>query len=146
MYRSALSYLIVFLSPWLLIMLANRHDPNNKLFAAFQLGFVAVAIGIGVLWHLLSKGANPLTLFPQNGSSRVSANWVTGAHLRRIEFGEFADNLEALVILRSCLARGEIVESYPELVRLREHITLRGDPKSVALLLPAIDYAIGRTR
>jgi hypothetical protein len=67
-------------------------------------------------------------------------------YLRQVEFGDFSDNLEALVVFLRRLARGEIVESYTGLRRLQEYITQRGDPKSVAWLLPAIEGAIGKAQ
>ena len=63
---------------------------------------------------------------------------------QKLEFGDFADNLAALVVLLRCLAKGEITESYLELRRLQEHISLRGDQKSIAWLLPAIESAISK--
>jgi hypothetical protein len=146
MYRSTLAFLMVMLSPWLYIMLTNWEDPHNGSLMAFELAFALVSGGIGVLWHLLSKGARPLTLFPRNDCSPFSRSKAGGQLSRHIEFGEFADNLEALLILLRCLSRGEVVESYSQLIRLREHILQRGDPKSVAWLMPAIDGALGKRR
>jgi len=139
-------FLIVLLSPLVLILLANTNDPHNGLLLIFALGFVAVASGIGVLWHHRSNGGYLRTLFFPVDLSGTAARNDARVIMRGIEFGDFADNLEALVLLLRCLASGEVVESYMGLCRLREHIILRGDPKSFAWLLPAIDGAIGRGR
>jgi len=146
MYRSAFTFTIVILSPWLLILLANSQDPNNNMLATFELGFLGVSAGIGVARHLLAKPGYPLAIFSQGSGWPMSVGQSAVSTLPRLEFGEFADNLAALVILLRCLSKGQVVESYTELLRLREHISLRGDPKSVAWLLPAIDGAIGKKR
>ena len=139
MNRSLLMFIIILLGPLFYILFATEQVPYNYLLLAFGLGFVAVAVAIGVLLHIQSNDDYIQTLFPQYRWSPVY-----GVGLRQIEFGDFADNLAALGLLLHCLARGEILESYRELRRLREHISQRGDPKSVAWLLPAIDAAMGR--
>jgi len=146
MYHSLLMFLIVLLGPLVLILLANTNDPHNGFLLTFGLGFVAVASGIGVLWRNRSNGGYLQTLFFPVDFSRAAARKDATVIMRGIEFGDFADNLEALVLLLRRLARGEVVESYMGLYRLREHIILRGDAKSFAWLLPAIDGAIGRGR
>lgn len=146
MYRSLLMYLIVWISPLILILLANTRDPHNGLLLTIGLGFVTSAAGIGVLWHHRSSGGYLQTLFFSVDFSRAAARKDATVIMRGIEFGDFADNLEALVLLLRRLASGEVVESYMGLYRLREHIILKGDAKSSAWLLPAIDGAIGRGR
>ena len=95
----------------------------------------AVAKGITNRNFLWSRVLLEMT----NGNVQIAQEWLKE---KDTSFGDYYENAEAWSTIRYQLANGAMIEGLERACQLREFITLRGDDKSYALLLPEIDAVI----
>jgi hypothetical protein len=69
-----------------------------------------------------------------------------GTRLGAMEFGDFNDNYEALMVSQYRVAHGEIEEGLTGLCMLRAHVVRSQEIKSLKYLLPVIDESIAHIK
>jgi len=72
-----------------------------------------------------------------DGNSEMVKRWLS-----EMEPGSFADNLELFTVSLHLTTNGNVSEGRRTIELLRQHIVRIGDPKSMNVLLPAIEAAL----